>query len=255
MKNIIKIKTCSLKIILFLFIITIFSETLISASEKIPESLVMLPKGINAVIVEKNKQRIYLYSSNNNLIYKKFDFPCSTGEVSGIKLRQGDKKTPEGVYFFTDKYEDKDLTPVYGKKAFPINYPNFIDKIEKRKGSAIWLHGTNKRLKPMDSNGCIVMQNNEILQISPFIALGKTPIILTNKIFYQKKENLNKQKYEILKILIKWIKTINEESYDDYIQFYDSNYLPETKWWTTWQKIKKKFKKQGLKFLILTDNI
>ena len=223
-----------------LFIIIIFSETLIFGYRKIPESLILLPKGVNVVIVEKNTQRIYLYSSNNNLIYQKLNFQCSTGEISGIKLQQGDKKTPEGIYFFTDEYEDKDLTPVYGKKAFPIDYPNFIDKRENRGGSAIWLHGTNKKLKPINSNGCIVMQNKEILQMSQFLALNKTPIILTKKIVYQDKKNLNKQKYEILKMLGNWIKAINEENYNNYIKFYASNYLPEPKWWTTWHQARKK---------------
>ena len=109
----------------------------------------------SAILVEKKSQTLFLYSAKEGHLLLEFQAACSTGEVFGRKQKSGDRKTPEGIYFLLDEYKDKYLSPIYGKKAFPTDYPNLLDKKAGRNGSAIWIHGTNKKLKPMDSNGCV----------------------------------------------------------------------------------------------------
>ena len=93
----------------------------------LPDSLVLLPVSEHAIVVEKKTQTLYVYEAQADGIRLVSKYPCSTGEVAGPKAKAGDKKTPEGVYFLKDEYEDRYLTPVYGKKAFPSDYPNFLD--------------------------------------------------------------------------------------------------------------------------------
>ena len=219
--------------------------------KKVPDALVFMPENTNALLVEKSTQRIFLYSSDKEKIREVYVFPCSTGENDGIKSRAGDKKTPEGVYFFKNEYEDRYLAPIYGKKAFPTDYPNFLDKLAGRDGSAIWLHGTNKKLKPKDSNGCVAMNNSEIMQLSKYISLNSTPMVVVDKIVYTDRKSLDSEKNKICKMLKNWAASFENGDYHDYLQFYDSSYFPDMTWWQRWWKIRQKVKKNGLSFKVL----
>ncbi|MCK5348925.1 MAG: L,D-transpeptidase, partial [Desulfobacula sp.] len=225
-----KFKIILLLIVLFLLSIKVFANTL----EKLPDSLIFLPENSNAILVEKSSQQAFLYSHVGTKIIKKLQFSCSTGEAYGNKEKSGDKKTPEGVYFIKDKYEDKDLSPIYGKKAFPIDYPNFMDKVDNRSGNNIWLHGTNKVLKAMDSNGCVAMVDDNILNISEYVAINETPVIIVNKLSMTDRDRLSSQNTMIQEWFDGWTDAINKGSYHDYLSLYDDSYLPEILWWKKW---------------------
>jgi murein L,D-transpeptidase YafK len=134
-----------------------------------------------AILVEKATQgvMVYEYQDTFSLRHK---FPCSTGEVTGSKQKSGDRKTPEGIYFFTKASEKKYLGPIYGSMAFVMDYPNFLDRKFERGGNNIWLHGSDKPIKPRDSNGCIVMNNDDIEMLSRYIQLNRTPIIVAERL-------------------------------------------------------------------------
>lgn len=218
---------------------------------KTPRAIVSIPDHTNALLVEKSTQRIFLYSSDKKIIHQLFGFPCSTGEVTGVKSKSGDKKTPEGVYFFKNEYEDRYLAPVYGKKAFVTDYPNFIDRLAGRDGSAIWLHGTNKKLKPRSSNGCVAMNNRDLVKLSTYISLNSTPIVVVDKIVYTDKQTLDSTGNEILGMIEDWAMSVEKGDYHNYLKFYDSGYLPDMKWWPKWWEIRGKIKKKGLQFKLL----
>ena len=234
-----KFKIILLLIILCLINIKAFANTL----EKIPDSLIFLPENSNAILVEKSSQQVFLYSHVGTQILKKLQFPCSTGEAYGNKEKSGDKKTPEGVYFIKDRYEDKDLSPIYGKKAFPIDYPNFMDKADQRSGNNIWLHGTNKVLKAMDSNGCVAMVDDNILNIAEYVAINETPVIIVDKLSMTDRDRLSSQNRMIQEWFDGWADAINKGSYHDYLSLYDNSYLPEILWWKKWYDIRSKTKK------------
>ena len=80
-----------------------------------------------AVLVDKSQQKIFLYHKKDPFRPEKV-YPCSTGENEGRKSRQNDRRTPEGIYFFTKSYVEKYLYPIYGERAFPLDYPNPLDQ-------------------------------------------------------------------------------------------------------------------------------
>ena len=200
--------------------------------------IIQLPENENAIVVEKKSQTFYLFTNKTDDNAPYIHFPCSTGEVGGGKLRAGDKKTPEGIYFIKDEYEDRYLTPVYGERAFPIDYPNFLDTRDGKNGSAIWIHGTNKKLKPMDSNGCITLENENVVLLSDYVTIDSTPVILVEELAYQDKDRLNTQKKEINRVLKKWTAAIKSGTYQQYLAFYSPSYLPEIGFWRDWIKIR-----------------
>jgi len=203
-----------------------------------PEALILLPENEHAILVEKKTQTLFLYSASDQDIVMELKMACSTGEASGVKQKSGDKKTPEGIYFLIDEYEDRYLTPVYGKKAFPTDYPNLMDKRAGKNGSAIWIHGTNKTLKPMDSNGCVALENENILELSKYITLDSTPVIMVEEI-KSGDDKLHQKDHDIRQLLDGWVTALKNGTYHDYLSFYSSTYLPDIQWWQEWTNIRK----------------
>jgi hypothetical protein len=192
-----------------------------------------------ALVVEKATQRLWLYSYDGQTYSKVIQVDCSTGEIAGTKTRAGDKKTPEGVYFFTDAYEDRYLTPIYGTRAFPMDYPNLLDRRWGRGGSAIWMHGTDKPLKKRNSNGCVALQNHDIDFLARHITLNRTPIIVTEHVKYASRIDLQKEKSRIEDFINRWGVSLNQETSQDFQSFYDPSFLPDLSWWTEWQRQRK----------------
>jgi murein L,D-transpeptidase YafK len=243
------------KIVLLLIILCLINlKSFANTKDFLPDALILLPENSNALIVEKSRQQVFLYSNVENKIIERYRFSCSTGEAYGIKIKSGDKKTPEGVYFIKDRYEDKDLSPIYGKKAFPIDYPNFMDKTAGRSGNNIWLHGTNKILKAMDSNGCVAMENENILKLSEYIAINKTPVIIVDTLSMTDRDKLDSQSKIIQELLKNWGNAVNKGSYHDYLSLYDSSYLPEMSWWKKWYDIRSKTSNDTGDFIVTLSN-
>ena len=203
-----------------------------------------------AIVVEKSTQHLFLYKYDGKMYKEINGFKCSTGEVPGAKSVSGDKKTPEGVYFFTKEYKKIDLAPIYGTRAFSTDYPNILDRIASRDGHSIWMHGTNKPLKDRDSNGCVALDNSNIEKLSKYITLNRTPIIITDKISYVTGDSDKKIAESISNFLFNWNKALQNGTYHEYLNFYDHEYLPDISWWPEWNKLRKKNQPSNIAFPI-----
>jgi murein L,D-transpeptidase YafK len=215
------------------------------ATGLIPESfLYLLPqKPGHAVLVEKSSQRAYLYRSED-LTRPYRIYPCSTGEKSGPKSARNDKRTPEGIYYLTDSLQEEELAPIYGVRAFPIDYPNPLDRVLGRMGYGIWIHGTNDSLKPKDTKGCIVFRNEDILDLSQYLIEGQTPIIITQKINLIEEEMLQKEGDELRKLVIEWLTSWSESRVEQYMSFYGKDFVSQGKDWNQWRAHKKRLSEQ-----------
>ena len=231
-------------ILILLFILTTGGFSSISAKNRlsrIPDVLVSFgPEqgSEHAVVVETSTQTLYLFSYDGSFKEIK-NYRCSTGEVPGAKSRSGDRKTPVGVYFFTKEFKKRDLTPIYGTRAFPMDYPNVLDRQAGYSGNAIWLHGTNKPIKPRDSNGCIALANPHIDALDSYITLNRTPIIVVDTLSYTSVKKLNSTKASVLRFLSSWNNALQTGTYHQFLSYYHPDYLPEIGWWPEWGRIKK----------------
>jgi len=204
-----------------------------------PAALVKLDPlrgGQYAIVVDKATQQLSLYGFENGRFRRIEQVPCSTGKVRGDKQKSGDQKTPEGAYFFTREILDRDLAPLYGSGAFPLDYPNFRDKKAGRNGYAIWLHGTNRPLKARDSNGCIAVRNADLDRLKPFISLQRTPIVIQDRMQYDTETDAVRQTAQIKRFLSMWNAALQKGSYHEYLSFYAPEYLPDISWWPKWRE-------------------
>ncbi len=186
-----------------------------------------------AIIVEKSTQQLILFICDG--AWHEVDrFFCSTGKISGDKLLSGDKKTPEGVYFFINKFREKYLSKRYGSLAFPMDYPNQLDLLDRKTGHSIWLHGTNKLLKDRDSNGCIVLNNKDIKYLAKKIQLYQTPIIITERLTFVRPDQIIQKKNKLFGFLTHWNYVLGHAGLEKFKPLYENNGLPGADLWLKW---------------------
>jgi len=207
-----------------------------------------------AIVVEKVAQKVHVFHRDNPRTPIK-TYPCSTGENGGAKTRMNDRKTPEGVYFVIKSYVEKDLSPIYGARAFPLDYPNPIDKKEGRGGYGIWFHGTNKPLKPRDTNGCIVLENNNINDLARYITLYETPIIISAKMPMADQTIFERESKELEQRIEAWRRAWEGKDIDEYMALYHPTFSTGSKNWDQYKDYKTRLAKQYERISVDIDNL
>lgn len=158
---------------------------------------------IYLILIEKNLQRLRVLEHDGEL--KVVDeYFSATGENFGIKEISGDAKTPEGIYFITKVFIDKKVT-IFGDKAFHLDYPNFFDLEAGRNGDGIYIHGTNKELKPNSTNGCITLVNDDLDHLEKYLNQAVTPVVIVPELkqdIQTVNQLLTKQDFDLAKSLL-----------------------------------------------------
>lgn len=222
----------------------------------VPAALLKWPERCSpyAILVDKSEQKVFLYG-RENLLSPERVYPCSTGENEGPKSRQNDRRTPEGIYFFTDSYVKRYLSPIYGIRAFPIDYPNPIDIKEGRDGYGIWFHGTNKPLKPRDTNGCIVLEDAAIDHLAAYIKLHETPTIICSKIEMADPESVKNQTGVLERTIEEWRRSWQDKDIDRYMSFYSPQFSSDHKDRHAWKAYKSRLAKQYSQIRVDIDDL
>jgi murein L,D-transpeptidase YafK len=186
-------------------VVILLSANSSSASniDKIPDSILLMTSGF-VVTVDKKNQKLYVFKRNYSSFSKVYETTCSTGKNQGGKQVSGDAKTPNGIFFATKILNNPGPPETYGTLAFPLDYPTVMDKKAGRNGRNIWIHGTTKPLIPFQSNGCVVLIDKDIHQLSKYIALNKTPIIIDETINWVPQNQVFQVKNELENLLAAW---------------------------------------------------
>ena len=211
---------------------------------QIPVSLVqMANKQKYAIVVDLAISRLFLFQNHKGTPVLIKDFYVSIGKNGTGKITEGDQKTPVGVYFVTGFIESEKLPDLYGDGAFPINYPNVWDRRYGRTGYGIWLHGTPHGIysrPPRDSDGCVILSNQDLKAISPFIDEGQTPVILADNIEWLSVDEWKRQRGEYMKFLEQWRKDWESRNADRYLSHYSREYSGLGKDYEGWVEYKRR---------------
>lgn len=188
----------------------------------------------HAILVEKSTHTMFLYKNNQGLPELVKKYQIASGKKAGDKLFQGDFRTPEGVYIFNDFLTHEDLLKrhgkqgeIYGVGAFVMDYPNPIDRARGKTGGGIWLHSTNDETridKGLDSRGCVVAANSELIDISEYIELFRTPIVVVHHVEYLSEGAYQSLRQKIAGTINNWINDWREENLENYISHYHNEF-------------------------------
>ena len=129
------------------------------------------------VAVDKEQQRLFVFEQGSGL-HLKDEFVCTTGQVAGDKHTSGDLRTPEGVYFVVQHLNSGLDHVLYGNEAYTLNYPNPADKARGKTGYGIWIHGRGEAITPLETHGCVALNNDDLTRLGPALEPG-TAVVLT----------------------------------------------------------------------------
>ena len=207
-----------------------------------------------AILVEKDTQRVMVYEYEDTF-HLKYQFSCSTGEVAGNKEKSGDRKTPEGIYFFTNAFDKKYLAPTYGSKAFVMDYPNLLDRKFNRGGYNIWLHGSNKPIRSRDSNGCVVMNNADLKRLAECVQLNRTPIIIKKKFNMVPADSQLADKKSLMNLLEGWQAAFVTGDRAGYNTYYDEVSEDLDTLWRLWDRLRPTWQRAKISFEMRLQNV
>ena len=195
----------------------------------------------HVIVVDTSKSTLYLYENVNGEPRYVADYYISSGKKGSIKSSEGDQKTPLGVYFVQSSLPKSQLTDLFGSGAFPLSYPNEWDRRQGRDGHGIWLHGTPKDTysrPPRASNGCVVLSNQDLENISKVLQVGVTPVIITNQMDWSNDKD-KADRSALLSALNQWRTDWASLDTDTYLKHYARDFSSNDANFTSWAKQKK----------------
>jgi murein L,D-transpeptidase YafK len=168
----------------------------------------------HAIVVDTQNSRLYLYRNEDGSPRFVADYYMSQGKLGANKKAEGDRRTPLGVYHVTSFIPQEKLASTYGRLAdmyghgaFPINYPNELDRLQKRTGYGIWLHGTPSDTysrPPQASDGCVVLSNPDFDQLGQNVEVGYTPVIISHGIEWVSLATWQNERDELSETIAAW---------------------------------------------------
>ncbi|MCW8900907.1 MAG: L,D-transpeptidase family protein [Gammaproteobacteria bacterium] len=199
-------------------------------SNTLPRQILALGKSVKkALLVDKKANRMYVFSrqASGELFEEVNDYYITTGKLVGDKATTGDLRTPEGVYFVTSWISPDKLPDKYGIGAFPVNYPNELDRRNGKTGFGIWLHGTDKgsySRPPRDSEGCVVLTNIDLQALKSEIIPGLTPVVITDKVEWIDYASWQKERQEIIQAIEDWRIDWESMNVNKYLSHYGQDF-------------------------------
>ena len=131
-------------------------------------------RSVDRILIEKSKRRLTLISRGE--VLKSYKIALG-GNPIGPKERQGDLKTPEGIYTINGRHKSNRF-----HFSLRLSYPNENDKKRAMElgvspGGDIMIHGAKKDLSWIGSDhslvdwteGCIAVTNEEIEEIAKLV--------------------------------------------------------------------------------------
>lgn len=219
----------------------------LNSDVKIPAVLSRLDKNYsNAIVVDLQRSRLFVFDNYLDYPRQVADYYISMGRGGADKEREGDLRTPLGVYFVQTHIPSYKLADKYGAGAYPLNYPNAWDVFNKRTGSGIWLHGTRSgtyNRPPLASEGCVVLPNDDLLDLGAYIDLGQTPVLIGHNIKWLTTEQWQLQRDYTSAIFQSWLKDWQSLNTETYLSHYSQSFNNGKKDFYHWVKHKRRVAK------------
>ncbi len=210
----------------------------IEPTDLAPRYLLQLPeKEKLALVLDSTKSTLFVFENSGKTPRYVADYYVTIGKNGLEKLREGDKKTPVGVYHVVSRLPKDKLTDFYGSGAYPISYPNEWDQMRGRDGHGIWLHGTPRDTysrPPRASDGCIVLTNQDLETLAARLQIGSTPIVITDSIDWAKPAEVETLRAELAASVESWRRDWESRDTEAYLRHYakkfSSNGLNLAQW-------------------------
>lgn len=195
----------------------------------------MIPKAVlqvgddqkNVFVVDTSRSRMYVYENQDGQLKYQTDYYISQGRFGANKTKEGDQRTPIGVYYVNNRIPGPKLPDFYGTGALPLSYPNEWDKRNGRSGYGIWLHGTpsdNFSRPPLSSDGCVVLANPDLENLYSTAEVGKTVVVISQQVQFVDKSEWDKEREQATTMLSDWQQSLEGSDSDKMLSYYSREF-------------------------------
>jgi murein L,D-transpeptidase YafK len=196
------------------------------------------------LILDKTSVKLNLYNSSGFLVKS---YACSSADsAKGLT----DKAIPSGIYFITEKKENK--TEEYTLFDFKLNFPNVVD--EDTSVSNLYLRSeSSDSLAKAETD--IVIPAVDLLELQNYIEIVKTPIIIYDKMEMVPEGAKAGEGADIKSFLSQWAKYFNEKDLTNYGFCYSDSFRYRKGGKSEWLKEREKFFKRNTHIAIEIDKL
>ena len=198
------------------------------AEGHLPAYLIRLPETVTTIfIAETTTADFHQFDRVPGGIEYRGSRKMSIGRQGAGKQREGDRRTPLGVYFVTEELDTRRLHEKYGVTAFPLDYPNIWDQRLRRSGDGIWIHGVDPaggERPPRDTDGCISLANEDLAALAGEFVANTTPVVVTRKIVWLDAGQVFSLRTELEKVVGQWTAAMASGDMHAYLSLYDQEF-------------------------------
>jgi len=211
---------------------------------RVPRYLLKMSGGAASVlIVDTSRARVFVYEVDGAATRLVRDFYTTIGRRGIEKEREGDQKTPVGVYAVTSWIPGAKLPDLYGRGAFPIDYPNARDRLLGRTGYGIWIHGVPSETyarAPRASDGCVALANPDLEALAAYVRPGTTPVVIAREIEWVTPAELRAERDTFLAQLEAWRRDWESGDTERYLTHYADTFRSNDKDLERWKAHKRR---------------
>ena len=195
-------------------------------------------------LVDKDRSRLFVYQRDTAGKWQRVaNEYVVTGAIDGDKTTEGDRRTPNGVYRFVKRLSGADLESRYGPVAFPIDYPNGLDRLYHKDGGGIWMHGYPAgvdRRPPRDTKGCFALPNDRLLAMSKYVHLGQSWVVVGEHITFDQSADRKALRDQVLAALDSWASDWSSRNTDAYLSHYHPGFHSDGRNLAAWSAYKRR---------------
>ena len=194
----------------------------------VPQDIMKIPAGLVLVqpsykkfylIFNKKDGRLELFNSQGKLIRSYF---CTAGKPSS-------EKVPQGIYYPLSVLKGDNLPNDFYPMAYRLSYPGPMDHEEGYEREEIFIGGyPGKTSAEMDGKGSIVLEAADMVELSSFITLHRTPVIVFSKSTLTDLTARDALTAEITNFINTWAEAWSKQDWDSYIEFFSGEFIPRS---------------------------
>jgi murein L,D-transpeptidase YafK len=197
---------------------------------EVPAPLGWAATGEYALICEKESKLLHLFKFQDERFALAKSYPCIIGANGTNKKKAGDFATPKGSYFTLRFTPGSALQEIYGEGAFVLNYPNFLDRKERKDGGGIWIHGhvPGKVVGVGDllnTKGCIAVSNDIIRELKNLLLPSGANVSIVDKVTFVKESSRKESLQEIRNFMDAWRQAWESGDTGKYMRYYSKNFI------------------------------
>ena len=197
---------------------------------EMPAPLGWAGTGEYALICEKDSKLLHLFKFQGERFALVNSYPCIIGANGTDKKKAGDYATPKGSYFTLRYTPGSALQEIYGEGAFVLNYPNFLDRKERKNGGGIWIHGhvPSKVVGVGDlvnTKGCIAVSNDAIRELRGLLTPSGNSVSIVDKVTFVKEGGRKETLQEIRNFMDGWRQAWESGDTGKYLRHYSKDFI------------------------------